>query len=250
MAAERVIPQLARYGFGSAMALFVLSIAWIGSLALAPVAGADASASERISFLADNQGWHIVNFAIVAPMGFVHVPLWLGLAGIVWLKRPACAALVASFGLIYAPFTVIGYWTQLTTVRGIVELHETSPEAAISVFEIMEFSSNFWSWSYGIVVLGYGTWGLAAFAVFAGTVDIPYRLARVTGILFGLAGLLSVVGAIGFIARNQLAELGVVFSGIVFMPALIGAAALLYQVSQGLDLHGDPASLRDHSSES
>jgi hypothetical protein len=231
-----IIQHLSRYGFWAAITLLVLSFAWIISLALAPVPGTDASTSERISFLGEHEAWHIVNFGIVVPMGLVHVPLWFALAAISWPRKPAIASMIAGFGVIYAPLTVIGYWTQLTTLRGIVELYETEPDAAIALFELIEFSSNPWSLSYGLVVLGYGVWGLGALAVFGGLIHSQYRLARVTGTLFGVSGAFGVIGAIGFAAGNAMLELGVLFSGVVFIPALVGVSVLLHQVSNGLDL--------------
>jgi hypothetical protein len=231
-----VIPQLARYGSWAAIILLILTIAWIVSVAFAPMPGTDANAEERITFLADHEGWHILNFAIVVPMGLVHVPLWLGLAALVWERRPPVAALIAAFGLLYAPFTVIGYWTQLTTVRGIIHLYDTNPDAAIAAFEVLDFSGEPWSLSYGIVVLGYGTWGIAAIAVMAGLAGINYRLARVTAGLFGLSGFAGVVGAVGLVAGSAMLELGVLLSGIVFVPVLVGVSVLLHQVANGLDL--------------
>jgi hypothetical protein len=69
--------------------------------------------------------------------------------------------------------------------------------------------------------------------VFAGLRGYDYRLARVTSVLFGAAGVLSILGAIGFVARNEWLELGVLFSGIVFLAALVGTAVLLYQFQAG-----------------
>lgn len=233
---SQLMQQLSRYGCWAAVALLVLSISWIISLAFAPLPGSDADTAERISFLADNETWHVINFAIVVPMGLVHVPLWFGLGALIWPRTPALAVMVAAFGLIYAPLTSIGYWSQLTTVRGIVELYDNDPDAAIAAFEILEFSGNPWSFSYGLVVLGYGVWGVAALAVFAGLIGASYKLARITGGLFGLSGAFGIFGAIGFAAGSALVELGVLFSGIVFIPALVGASVLLYQVGNGLAL--------------
>jgi hypothetical protein len=240
--------QMTRYGYVAALILFVLAVSWIVSLAFAPVPPAGATASERIEFLAQNEGWHIANFAIVVPMGFIHIPLWLGLAAIIWSRRPAIATMVAAFGLIYAPFTVIGYWTQLGTVRGVAELHNVNPEAATAAFEVLEFSGNSWSWSYGLVMLGYGTWGIAALAVFVGLSGIRYRLARITSWLYGTAGVLGVAGAIGFVMRIELIELAVLFSGVISVPALISSAVLLYQVSNGLSLENEPRDQLDAAS--
>jgi hypothetical protein len=239
MNSASMISQLSRFGFWASLALLVLTVVWIVTLGLAPTPTPESTATEQLTFLKENERWHVASFATVVPMGLVHVPLWIALAALIWFHRPGTAALVLSFGLIYAPFTVIGYWTQLTTVRGLINLYSSDPETAIAAFEVLQFSDNFWSLSYGIVVLGYGTWGLAALSVFAGTVDIPYRLARVTGILFGIAGVLGVIGAIGFVARNSYLELGVLSSGLIFVPALICTSMLLNRVSKGLQLHQD-----------
>ncbi len=244
MQQPQIIQQLSLYGCWAAVVLLVLSIAWIVSLAFAPMPGAGADTVERITFLAENEHWHIINFAIVVPMGLIHVPLWFGIGAIIWPRLPGLAALVAAFGIIYAPLTVIGYWSQLTTVRGIVDLYDTEPDAALAAFEIIEFSGEPWSLAYGLVVLGYGVWGVAAIAVFGGLIGFSYRLARVTGTLFGLSGVFGIAGAIGFASGNALIELGVLFSGVVFIPSLVGVSVLLYQVSQGQSLDDSNSSDR------
>jgi hypothetical protein len=146
---------------------------------------------------------------------------------------------VVAFGMLYAPFTLLGYWVQITTVRGLVELAERDPERAIVAMEVIGFTGDPWSASYGVVILGYAILGLAALAVFGGLRDARYRLARVTAVLFGVAGLLAIVGTAGFVSGNAYLELGVLFSGIVYLPTLIGAAVLLHQFAargNGLDL--------------
>jgi hypothetical protein len=230
---SQLVRSLAGYGFWAAIVLLILTVGWIVSLALAPMPASGASTAESIQFLAENEGWHVANFAIVLPMGFVHVPVWIGLAAVIWFRRPAMAVLTVAFGLLYTPFAVLGYWTQLTTVRGIADLADDDLQAATALFELMVFDGELWSLSYGVVVMGYAIWGLAALHVCAGTFDSPDRLTRITGILFGASGLAGIAGAIGLVARNELIELGVLFSGILFFPALIGAAALLWQAHTG-----------------
>ncbi len=230
---SRLIRSLAGYAFWAAILLLILTVAWIVSLALAPVPGADASPGERIQFLSENEGWHIANFAIVLPMGFLHVPVWIGLAALIWTRRPVMAVLSVAFGLLYTVFAVLGYWAQLTTVRGIVDLAEQDMQAAATLFELMAFEGELWSYSYGVVVLGYAVWGLAALHICAGMADSADRLTRTTGILFGASGLAGIAGAIGLVVGNDLIELGVLFSGILFFPALIGGAALLWLASSG-----------------
>jgi hypothetical protein len=227
------LKQLAGYGSAAAVALIILTLAWIMLLALAPAQSPGAATDERIAFLADHEGWHVANFAVVAPMGLVHVPLWLGLGALVWSRRPALAAMTVAFGLLYAPFTVMGYWSQLTTVRGIVALAEQDPAAALTTFDVLAFSGELWSFSYGVIVLGYGVWGIAALSFFAAAFGVADRLTRVCSVLFGVSGMFGVVGAIGFAAENAMLELGVIFSGIVFLPALVAAAVVLRQASTG-----------------
>jgi hypothetical protein len=230
--APQFILDLTRYGSLAALLLALLTIAWIVTLALSPAPPPGATASDQLQFIADHDGWQVLNFAVVVPLGLVHVPVWLGLAALIWRRRPAMAALAVAFGLLYAPFTVAGYWSQLTTVRGLAELAEREPERAAAAFEVLGFAGDPWSFSYGIIVLGYGVWGLAALAVFAGLRDEEYRLKRVVAVLFGVSGALAILGAIGFVAQRPLLELGVLLSGVVFLPAIVGTAVLLHQVSR------------------
>jgi hypothetical protein len=224
--------DLARYGSLAAILLALLTLLWIITLALSPAPPPGATAGDQLQFIADHDGWQALNFAVVVPLGLVHVPVWLGLAALIWRRRPALAALAASFGLLYAPFTVIGYWSQLTTVRGLAELAEREPERAAAAFEVLAFTGDPWSVSYGIVVLGYGVWGVAALAVFAGLRDEDYRLTRVVAVLFGVSGVLAILGAIGFVAQIPLLELSILLSGVVSLSAVVGTAVLLHRVSR------------------
>jgi hypothetical protein len=233
MTDSQLVRALTGYGFWAAIALLILTVGWIVSLALAPMPASGATTVERIQFLAENEGWHLANFAIVLPMGFLHVPVWIGLAALIWFRRPAMAVLTVAFGLLYTPFAVLGYWTQLTTVRGIVDLADEDMQAAEALFEMMVFDGELWSLSYGIVVMGYAIWGLAALHVSAGMMESPDRLTRATGILFGASGLAGIAGATGLVVRNDVIELGVLFSGILFFPALICAATLLWLAHSG-----------------
>jgi hypothetical protein len=229
------IRDMARYGSYAAILLGALTLLWIATLGLAPVPPDGASASERLQFIAEHEGWHTLTFAAVVPLGLAHVPVWIGLAAVIWPRRPAMASMAAAFGLLYSPFTVLGYWSQLTTVRGLVALAGTEPERAAAAFEVIGFTGDLWSLSYGIVVMGYGLWGLAALAVFGGLRDTEHRLTRVVAVLFGVSGALGVIGAAGFAAQIPALELGVLLSGVVFFPAIIGTAVLLRQIANRTD---------------
>ena len=224
---SNLVRQLASIGAWSAILLIVLTVFWIISLAMAPAPPADASLTERFAFVRDNDGWQFLSFLAVVPMGLVHIPVWLGLAAVTWHIRPAMGLFASAFGLFYGLLTVMGYWLQLTTVRGLGMLHQEYPETAETLFPLIHFSGEPWSMPYGLVVIGYGVWGIAALFVGGALQGLPGVLGQWTAGLFAGAGVLGIIGGIGFVAQIGLLELGVLVSGILFLPAIICAAVLM-----------------------
>lgn len=227
--AVRLRRALRRGGALAALGATTLTIVWVAVLALSPQVPAGAAASERLAWLAVHAEWHLAGFAIVVPLALLYVPMWLGLAAVLWDRAPAAGVLGVAFGLLYAPVGLLGYWLQLTVVRGLVQLRASDPEEALAVVRVLHFDGAPWSLGYALAVLGYALWGLAAVAVAAGLLRLPNALAHWTGIFFALAGLLSVVGAIGFVAGAAALEQGVLLSGVASVLASAGTALLLHR---------------------
>jgi hypothetical protein len=234
---SRIIPRLARVGSIAAGLLIIFTVSWVVLLVHPSPPPDHASAVERLAFIEQNSQWQIASFVVACLMAIAHIPVWAALASLIVPKRQTTGLIAAALGVLYGPVIVVGYWTQLTTVRSLNSLRETNTEAAIAVAAAFNFSGNFWTASYGIVIVGFAIWGLATLTICSGLIDSASRPARLTAGLFGLAGLLALFGAIGFAANVPLLEHGIILSGIVFVPALVAAIVLLHRVARGSNVH-------------
>jgi hypothetical protein len=226
--------DLVRLAWPAAIGLVLLTAAWVATLVLAPQQPAGADAAARLRFIAAHDGWQVASFAVVVPLALLHVPVWFGLAALAWPARPAAGLLAAAYGLLYAPFTCLAYWTQLTVVRGLAEVQASDPAAAVAAHRLFAFGGSLASLSYSLAVLGYAIWGLASLAAARGLLARRDRLARATAALLGLAGGLALAGAAGYVARNGVLESGVLLSGVAFLPAMIAATFLLRRASRDI----------------
>jgi hypothetical protein len=217
--------QLLRLGWMAAVASAALTTLWVVALIALPAASAEAGPAEQLRLIRGAELAHGVPLLLVLPLAFVLVPLWLALAAVVWDQRPAAGVLGVCFGLLYAPFVTLNYWSQLTVVRGLAELAASEPAAA-ELYRLFIFD-ELWSFGYAFNIFGYAVWGLAALSVATGLWVITGRLARATALLFALSGGLAVTGAAGFALRNELLELGVFASGVTFLGSIVLAAVLL-----------------------
>lgn len=226
-----------RVGAVAAAVVTAATVAWVVLLAAGPTLAEGADAQQRIAFLTEHMGWHLAGFAVVVPLALLYVPMWLGLAAQLWPRQPAAGLLAVAFGLVYAPFGLFGYWSQLTVVRGLTELHASSPQEALVAVEVLAFDGQPWSIGYATAVLAYAVWGVAAIAVAAGLLRDRQALARWTGAFFALTGVLSVLGAVGFVARVELLELAVMVSGITSLLASATTAVLLHRHARTAGAH-------------
>ncbi len=220
---------LMRVGSVAAAVVTAATVAWVALLAAGPTLADGADAQQRIDFLTEHMGWHLAGFAVVAPLALLYVPMWLGLAALLWPRQPAAGLLAVAFGLVYTPFGLFGYWSQLTIVRGLTQLHTTSPNEALVAVEVLAFDGQPWSIGYATAVLAYTVWGVAAIAAAIGLLRDRQALARWTGGFFALTGLLSLLGAVGFVARVELLEFGVMISGVTSLLASAATAVLLHR---------------------
>jgi hypothetical protein len=218
--------DLTRIGWVAATIMAALSLAWVVSLALIPGPSEGLDLASRLAYL-DAHPEAFVGPALVVGLAILHVPVWLGLAAVVWSLRPAAGVLAVCFGLVYATLASINYWAQLTVVRGLADLAATDPSGAVAAYRLFEFPGGLTSLSYGIDVLAYSIWGIAAIAIAVGLLAFEARLPRATGLLCAVSGVLAIAGGAGFVIENDLLELGVLLSGIGFLVALIAAAVLM-----------------------
>jgi hypothetical protein len=230
-----LIRDLARLGVVTASAIAVLTAAWIVSLVLVPAPAAEAGLGEKLQFLADHPATATVGPGLVAGIALLHVPVWLGLAAVLWSRRPAAGLVALAFGLVYAPLASINYWTQLTVVRGLADLGGSDAPAAAAAYRLFEFPGGLASFAYGLDVLAYVVWGLAALAAAIGLVALEGRVARSAGLAFATGGVLALVGGLGFVVQNDVLELGVLLSGVAFLVAMTATAVLLWQASRAAE---------------
>lgn len=224
---QRLARDLARAGWVSAAAMAALTLAWVASLALVPGPPADAGLAAKLAYLAAHPEAGTVGPALVAALALLHVPVWLGLAAVAWPRRPAASLLAVAFGLVYAPLASLNYWSQLTVVRGLTDLARTDPASAAAAYRLFEFPGGLTSFAYGVDVLAYVVWGVAAIAIAAALATAGDRLAQATAALFAAGGALALAGGLGFVLQVDLLELGVLLSGVVFLVALVATAVLL-----------------------
>jgi hypothetical protein len=235
MQRSSLIPVLARIGSIAAAILIVLTIAWVFLLIHPSPPSAEASAVERLAFIEQNEHWQTISFVVAALLAIAYIPVWLGLGATIVSVRQTLGMIAVALGVMFSAVLVVGYWTQLATVQNLLQLLDTNTQAAIAMAGAFDFSGNFWSASYGIVIAAFVLWGLTTLTIFAGTVDSRYRPAQITGALFGAAGLLALVGAVGFAAGIGFLEHGILLSGVLFVPALTGTVIVLHQVASGVD---------------
>jgi hypothetical protein len=222
--------ELLQAGWICAAIMTVLTAGWVVSLALIPGPSADAELGEKMRFLADHPETAI-GPGLVAGVALLHVPVWLGLAAAVWTHRPAAGLFAVAFGLVYAPLATMSYWAQLTVVRGLAEVSRSDPAAATAAYRLFEFPGGLASFTYGVDVLAYVVWGVAALAACGGLLALEGRLAQATGLLWGLGGVLAIVGGIGYVVRSDVLEMGVLLSGVVFLVGLVSSAVLLHRAA-------------------
>lgn len=234
MQSSRLISILARVGSIAAAILIVLTIAWVILLIHPSPPRTDASAVEQLAFIEQNEHWQTISFAVAALMAVAYIPVWLGLGAIIVPVRQTIGMIAVALGVMFSAVLGVGYWTQLATVQNLLQLLETNTQAAIAMAGAFDFSGNFWTASYGIVIGAFVLWGLTTLTVFAGMVDSRYRPAQITGALFGAAGLLALIGAVGFAAGIGFLEHGILLSGVLFVPALSGTVLVLHQVAAGV----------------
>ncbi len=235
MQRSSLIPILARIGSIAAVVLIILTIAWVILLIHPSPPSAEASAVERLAFIEQNEHWQTISFAVAALMAIAYIPVWLGIGATIVSVRQTLGMIAVALGVMFSAVLVVGYWTQLATVQNLLQLLDTNTQAAIAMAGAFDFAGNFWTASYGIVIAAFVLWGLTTLTIFAGMVDSRYRPAQITGALFGAAGLLALVGAVGFAAGIGFLGHGILLSGVLFVPALSGTVIVLHQVASGAD---------------
>jgi hypothetical protein len=222
-------PVLNRVGSIAAAALIPITIAWAVLLVYPSAPSADAHPVERLHYISTHDNWQVASLIVAVVMAILYVPLWLALGAAIARQRQTLGLAAVVLGVLYGPVVIVGYWTQLTTLRGLDSLRQRNVDAAIAMADAFSFSGNFWTGSYGIVIVGFVIWGLAMAAVSVGLAMLPASSARATGAMFGLAGLLAIVGAIGFASGVSVLEHGLLLSGVISTPALASAAIMLHQ---------------------
>jgi hypothetical protein len=242
MQLSSMFPTLARVGSIAAAILALLTIVWAILLVFPVAPGSDASPYDRVQFIVDHGHWQTVSFVVAAIMAIVYIPLWAALAALIVPFRQTIGLLIAACGVFFSALLFIGYLTQFTTVQNLDQLRRTNAELALAIVEAWEFSGNFWTASYGIVIAAFVLWGLTTIMVFAGLYDHPDQRIRKTAMLYGGAGVLALTGAIGYAIGAGLLEYGLLLSGLLFVPALGYTALLLARLATN--------SRVDHSSES
>ena len=240
-----VLPKLCRVGSIAAAILIILTMAWVVLLIYPSAPSAEASAVERLAFIEQHTGWQTASFVVAALMAVAYIPVWLSLSALIVPARQTVGMIAAVLGVLFSALLIVGYWTQLTTVYSLMDLLETNTSAAIAIAGAFDFSGNFWTASYGIVIAAFVLWGLTTLTIFSGLIDVRYGPARTTAILYGVAGLLALVGAIGFTAGVSILEHGILLSGIMFIPALAATAMLLHQAATGVEIHTNSAAAPD-----
>jgi hypothetical protein len=228
---------MARAGSIAAGILAVLTIGWVILLVYPSAPASDASPYDRLQFIADNRHWQTISFVIAALMALVSIPVWASLAVTIVPRRQIAGLIIAILGVMYSALFFVGYLTQFTSIRSLDQLRQSNAQAAIAIVETWEFSGNFWTASYGIVMVAFVLWGLATLAVFAGLFDSRYNLARTTARLYGIAGILAFTGTLGFATNIAILEYGLLLSGITSVPAHAGAAAMLHRVASEKAVH-------------
>jgi hypothetical protein len=218
----------------------LLTIAWVFVMTLAPPIPAGTDAAAELKFISDHDGWQVAGTILVLPVSLLQVPVWVALASLFWQRRPTAALISVALGLLYAPLALWTYWTQVPVIRGLTDLARVAPQDAATAYHILKFPGSLWSLTYATDVLGYALWGLAALGTFTGLFALRDRLALITGSLFGLGAVLSLVGAAGFLIRDSRLEFGIMGAGILFILAVVSAAALLRGDGSAQELSLEP----------
>ena len=94
---------------------------------------------------------------------------------------------------------------------------------------MLHFDGTAWSLGYATAVLGYAVWGVAAIVMAVGLARGLGSLASWAGALFGVTGMLVLFGAVGFVARVEMLEMGVMVSGVTSLAASATTAVLLHR---------------------
>ena len=220
----RVLRALSRAGSTAAIAAAVLTVIWLVTLVAAPLPQSGSTADHLLALRADD-GRTSLPYLVVLPFGLLLVPVWIALAARAWREHPVAAALTPAFGLLYAPFTLLAYWSQLTVARGIADAYGRDPAASIAVYQLFDFGTAT-SLTFALDVGGYAILGLGSVCA-AVLLWSEGRLGRLAGALLALSGALSIMGAAGLALRASVMQVGAIASGPPFLVAIIGIAVLL-----------------------
>jgi hypothetical protein len=167
-------------GFGMALTL------------LAPVMGAEPD--RYMAFLADNQplmvAWYIIIYLIA---GVFMVPLSLALHEQLKDKAPALMQNATAFGLIWASTIIISGMIQVNDVGVISDLYGKNPTQAAAVMLALGAVERGIG---GVIELPGGVWILLVSWAALRTSLFPKAL-NYLGLLIGLAGIVTVVPALG-----------------------------------------------------
>jgi hypothetical protein len=216
---------LAAIGGIAAIVAAALTLLWIAVMAIGPSPPERDGAAGELRFIARHGAAQVPRFAPTTLVAFAYVPMWLGLASVLWQEQPAAAALTLAFGLLYVPLVAVGYWVQFTAVRALAEFGDS--EAVRAVYEVAGFHDRRTSATGSLVVLGYTVWSLAGVAAAVGLLAAGDTTARVAGSLYLLTAVLMLGGTVGFVARIRVLARGVLLSGVASVASTIATAVLL-----------------------
>lgn len=221
------LEALVLIGGVSAFVAAVLTVVWLVLLATLPAPPRDSTGDQELAFIATHDRHQIAKFLPTTLVAIAYVPTWLGLGALLWDEVPQLAAIAVAFGVLYPAITAVGYWMQFTVVRGIADLVAHGEASAGAAYEVVGFHDRPTSMGTSVVILGYTVWSFGGLAAGIGLVVHGGGLPTTTGVLFLLTAGLMFVGAAGHVARNRLLEMGVMFSGVVSLGAIIATGLLL-----------------------
>jgi hypothetical protein len=202
----------------------LLTIAWLITFFAFPPPG-PGTATEHLRDLAAEDFRGSIAFVVVLPLALILAPVWFALAARAWRASPVAAVLAPTFGLLYAPCSLMAYWSQLTVARGLADAYASDPRAAVAAYQLFDFGSTT-SFTFALDEGGYAILGLASFAA-AVLLRSDGRLGLLAGAALALSGVLSIVGATGLALRVSIMEAGAVASGPPFLVGIVAVAVLL-----------------------
>jgi hypothetical protein len=207
----RVLIMVAAAGF------LVTTLGWIAGLATAKPAATPADELARLRRSARRHTWTFLNALLIAP--FLVATLALLLAG---PDRPPAGVLDAvglTFAAGYLVISTTVYTSQLALPRALDRLTDRTAELWL-------FSSPT-SVPYGLDMLGYAVFGLAAAALSPGLL-MASGVWTWAGVALLASGVLSVLGFAGYLARRRALEWFTTVGGGFAVPfallVLVGAA--------------------------